>query len=179
MPATVALIGEYPDTSCVWKDDTNAGGGETLEVEFGPTSTLQLGDEIEILADRVFAKPICSTPGDFSTCEFSPAAVGEGAVVSFPNPLLPPIVSVVPKDGTFSIDSCGSITLKADETKRTGGSATYVWALDDTNGVPYVSLNTVSTAMNMTKYTLLTQTLMSTTGGTLSICVECMPQGFR
>ncbi|CAD7972506.1 unnamed protein product [Amoebophrya sp. A25] len=179
VPATVALIGEFPDTSCVWKDDTNAGGGETLEVEFGPTSTLQLGDEIELLADRVFAKPVCSTPGDFNTCEFSPAAVGEGAVVSLPNPLLPPVVSVVPKDGTFSIDSCGSITLKADETKRTGGSASYAWSLDDAGGTPYVSLNTVSTAMNMTKYALLQQTMATTTGGTLYICVACMPQGFR
>ena len=29
--ATIALIGPYPETSCVWKDDTNQGGGETLD----------------------------------------------------------------------------------------------------------------------------------------------------
>ncbi|CAD7924048.1 unnamed protein product [Amoebophrya sp. A120] len=179
VPETIALIGTYPETSCVWKDDVSEGGGETLEVEFGTMADLKLGDEIELLADRVFAKPECRTPGDFSTCEFSPAAVGEGAVVSLPHPLLAPVVSVVPKDGTFSIDSCGSITLKADETKRTGRSAVYLWELDDSDGVPYVSLNTVSSAMNQTRYAILQQRMAETTTGTLEICVECMPQGFR
>eukprot|EP00392_Amoebophrya_sp_AT5.2_P011178 g11253.t1 len=174
---TVALIGEYPGTACTWKDDTTAG--ETLEVEFGPDSQLRLGHEIAVLANKVFAKPICGTPGDFSTCEFSPAAVGEGAIVSLPDPLLPPIVVVEPTDGTFSIDECSSIELRADETKRTGGSAEYLWELDDSDGVPYTSLNTVSTAMNATQYALLQERLASTTSGKLFICVECMPQGFR
>lgn len=142
---TVALIGEYPGTACTWKDDTTAG--ETLEVEFGPDSQLRLGHEIAVLANKVFAKPICGTPGDFSTCEFSPAAVGEGAIVSLPDPLLPPIVVVEPTDGTFSIDECSSIELRADETKRTGGSAEYLWELDDSDGVPYTSLNTVLLVM--------------------------------
>eukprot|EP00392_Amoebophrya_sp_AT5.2_P007108 g7122.t1 len=128
--ATIALIGPYPETSCA----NHLPGRNAAKNGFFTPLT----------------KPECTTPGDFSTCEFSPAAVGEGAVVSLPYPLLPPVVSVMPKDGTFSIDSCGSITLKADETKRTGGSASYLWELDDEDGVPYVSLNTVSTAMNQT-----------------------------
>ena len=32
--------------------------------------------------------------------------------------------------------------------------------------------------MNMTKFQLLQDTLTSTTGGKLYVCVECMPAGF-
>ena len=133
--ATIELVGTYDeDTFCVWKDDTSANGGETLEIEFGRSNILQLGDEIQIKSSVIYAKPMCQIPGDYSTCEFSPPAVASGAVVSLPQPLDPPDVKVEATVGGFTIDSCADIELKADESKRTGGSATYRWSLDDSDG---------------------------------------------